>query len=265
MKGKSMNEVEQEPKPQEAAVEIQLYPISETFTAPQGEGLYAGTTMFFIRLAGCSVGRKIVNTDERLAWGAREGLAVLPDYREVCQAWDGRGFLCDTDFRVKERLSIPELLARKPGGVRHVCITGGEPLIHDLTDLILACWRCNLVVHVETSGTIALRLTGVQAPAHYRSQNGLLWITVSPKKGTLPEMLSLADEIKLLVDKDFDVDAAKRLVYGTHYKTDRIVYIQPINQEWALNPGNIERCIAIQKEMPEWRISVQVHKVLHTR
>ncbi len=35
------------------------YPLAERFKAPQGEGLFTGTPMAFVRLVGCSVGKGV--------------------------------------------------------------------------------------------------------------------------------------------------------------------------------------------------------------
>src|SRR5271170_6427812 len=88
------------------------YPVSEIFTSIQGEGVYTGTVMTFIRLAGCSVGKKIAEKDRAIVNQKAEHfsqppgvelkpnhLSVLKPYTEICTLYDGREFLCDTDFR----------------------------------------------------------------------------------------------------------------------------------------------------------------------
>src|SRR5271155_1867576 len=107
-----------------------LYPIAEIFTSPQGEGQYCGTMMTFIRLAGCSVGKPFPK--DRYY---REQ-DPLPIYTEMCTLYDGRTFECDTDYRVKERLEVSQILDRIPAEVDHVCISGGEPFIHNLNPLV---------------------------------------------------------------------------------------------------------------------------------
>src|SRR5438105_4871049 len=84
-----------------------------------------------------------------------------------------------------------------------------------------------------------------------------LWITVSPKFGVLPEMIKIANEIKLLVDENFDPEKLPIAILE-HPK----VFIQPVNYEFEVNRENLKRCMELQKQFPRWRVSVQLHKVL---
>jgi 7-carboxy-7-deazaguanine synthase len=226
------------------------YPISEVFTSPQGEGVYCGTYMSFIRLAGCSVGRR---------YPKQEYLEnALPIYTEMCTTYDGRTFQCDTDYRRKSILSLDQIMEEVPRGIRHVCITGGEPFIHELSPLVAAIEQRGAKAHIETSGTVPL--CRAFSPIEDDKENPYskdVWITVSPKHGILDEMVHRADEIKLLVDDDFDIKAVPASV--RHHP---VVYIQPINFENTINQRNLKTCMALQKIHPNWRVSLQLHKVL---
>lgn len=239
-------------------------PISEIFTSPQGEGLHAGALMTFIRTAGCSVGKPFPKeryqpdeTETDLGGRPKPG---LPIYTEQCTTWDGRKFECDTDFRVKERLTPVQILDRVHHGGRRgrICITGGEPLIHNLSPLIKEAFERGIRVHMETSGTIALP-KDIEWLYLKHSMN-YLWITVSPKAGVLPDMLERADEIKLLVDANFEPDKLPQNILKHPY-----VYIQPINYENDISRSNLKLCLEIQERFPDWRISTQLHKVWGVR
>jgi len=224
------------------------YPIAEIFVSPQGEGLYTGVLMTFVRLAGCSVGKKFPRsryTDPK---------NPLPVYTEQCTLYDGRTFECDTNYRKKEQITSQQIIERIPNAVKHVCITGGEPLIHDLSDLIHHLLSQSISIHLETSGTINI------LPSLDWLMRNQIWITVSPKYNCLPEMIRRANEIKLLVDKDFDVT---KLPEGV--TNHRLVYIQPVNYENLINYENIKLCLELQKNYPNWRISTQMHKIWHVR
>ncbi|NOZ94459.1 MAG: 7-carboxy-7-deazaguanine synthase QueE [Acidobacteria bacterium] len=104
--------------------------VAETFVSLQGEGILAGVPSFFIRTAGCNL---------RCAW-------------------------CDTPYASWEpegaRRPFPGLVAEAAGsGVRHVVLTGGEPLLQrELGALCHALRERGLHLTVETAGTLAPEL-----------------------------------------------------------------------------------------------------------
>jgi 7-carboxy-7-deazaguanine synthase len=248
---------------------IKRYPIAEHFLSPQGEGLFAGQLQFFIRFAGCSVGKKMSGeqralflADERLKSNGR--LEVLATYREMCTLYDGRTFACDTDFQTKKVMTVEEILAMIPSGVQHICLTGGEPLDHDLSPLLFEiASKTDYLVHIETSGTVSL--TDRAYPEYSAGDSldmdgGWIWLTVSPKFNALPEMMTIANEIKLLVDDRFDLAKIPDEVLEHD-----LVFIQPVNFELEINKKNMEMCLELQKEHPNWRISSQSHKLWNVR
>jgi 7-carboxy-7-deazaguanine synthase len=202
------------------------YPVAEIFDSVQGEGLWTGTAMTFVRLAGCHIGGKAA----------------------VCRLPDGRSFACDTDYRSREVLSASAISARARH--RHVCITGGEPLDHDLRPLLAVLSAGDHHVHLETSGSI-------DAP------DGIDWITVSPKEGCRDSMLVRAQQIKLLVDGDLSTEHWRQKLEAVGSKA--LVFIQPINGPQELDRQNMARAFAITQQIPAWRLSVQLHKVLRVR
>lgn len=227
--------------------EVKLIHIAEMFDSVQGEGLYTGTRMFFIRLAGCTVGKR--PSDESLQQNP------LPEYIEECRTWDGRAFLCDTNYRRTASFTVPELLTLLPVNIKYVCITGGEPLAQrNVRDLVEAIECHDILVHIETSGTVD------PGWIHESSFNGV-WVTVSPKIGVLKKMMHRANEVKLLVDENFKAEL--NVLTGVGWNT--LVYVQPVNKEHSVDSGNLLRCFELLKEKPLWRLSIQLHKVLGVR
>jgi len=241
------------------------YGIAEIFTSVQGEGMYTGTRMHFIRFSGCSVGKKLTD-EERPKFLAKEEPhweylhAQLPVYREKCTLYDGREFLCDTNFQTSKAMSVQEIMDTIPVGVIHICLTGGEPLDRDLSPLLDELKKKGCVVHIETSGTVHISNVSFPADVLKALIDGWVWITVSPKYGVLDEVLDLANEIKLLVDEDFDLE---RLPSKVHEHS--LVWVQPVNREWTIDGENVKRCLKILEQKPQWRISTQMHKIWNVR
>jgi organic radical activating enzyme len=229
--------------------------LAERFKAPQGEGLYAGTQMAFLRTVGCSVGKKI------------------------CTA-------CDTDFdAVHEKLggglySAEELVAWvRP--CTHVCLTGGEPLDRDLRPLLFALREAGCLVHIETSGTkrpdwlLVHGGKGVHTVAHGDPSPVLglrdwrempLWITVSPKPGYRADMITAADELKVIIGGLGDgpgwpgIDDA--LAWAARGK---LVYVQPRNGVLEIDRKALSEVLKVVETYPQLRLSVQLHKFVRTR
>lgn len=104
-----------------------LYPVIEHFYTLQGEGYWAGTPAYFIRLGGCTVGCSWCDT--RYSW--------------PLEGWN--------------RYDIPTLLEWvQATPARHVVITGGEPTLHPLAPLLQALQEAGYFVQIETSGTYPL-------------------------------------------------------------------------------------------------------------
>lgn len=229
-----------------------LYPISEIFDNYQGEGVYSGTMMTFIRLAGCSVGKRYPEVD----YQSREehtfvGLETMPPkfpiYTEKCTLYDGREFPCDTDYRVKKRCTLNDLFSVIRSDIKHICITGGEPCMHNWLDEFMGEFvGRGYELHLETSGTKKIIVPSST------------WVTVSPKKDVLPSSLIRADEVKVLVDKDFN---PTEYIYKDLARA-KPVYLHPVNFERRVNIENLKLCLKWQKMYPQFRIGPQLHKVI---
>ena len=233
-------------------MENKLLPVSEIFFSPQGEGVYTGVGMLFVRFAGCTVGKPYTKAEyEPLR---RSGVwPELPTYTEKCTLADGRHMPCDTDYRVKKRLTLDQLLKEIPKDVEHICITGGEPLVHDLNTFISYLLDMKKKVHIETSGTIE----------KYFIPD--IWVTVSPKSRPYNSMIERANEIKLLVDEKFNPEKPfftvdGHIVYPIELAKKKIVYLHPINGEYSVDKENLHLCQVWQNKYKQFRIGVQMHK-----
>jgi len=202
-----------------------IYPVVEMFDALQGEGIHTGRMMTFCRFRGCSVGKKVCHFCDT------SFERILP--------WYGGG-----DFH-------EEYILDRAGRTGSLCLTGGEPFDHDLTPILHGA-RQKLNVFIETSGTVPI-------PDVFE----LFWLTVSPKPGWRADALKRADEVKVLVPAPEGFPTlGNALDWACEHK---IVYLQPINDRYALNQNALKMCIELIKEHPILRLSVQMQKVIGSR
>ncbi len=194
----------------------QTLPIVEMFHSIQGEGAWVGTNAFFIRLGGCDVGCPWCDTK---------------------QSWNPKRHPQQT---------IGELVAAaKAANPQIVVITGGEPLMHDLTLLTRQLKAADLQVHLETSG----------APPFSGSFD---WVTFSPKrfKPPHPSIYPQASELKVVVANEADLEWAEQQADQLSSTVDK--RLQP---EWETS-GSQQIVFNYILKHPEWRVSLQTHKFL---
>ena len=193
-------------------------PVMEDFYTLQGEGFHQGKAAYFIRLGGCDVG---------CVWC------------DVKDSWDAEKH---PKFKVESlKLKIKETPAEI------VVITGGEPLMHDLTELTKELQAAGLKTHIETSG------------AHPLS-GSWDWICLSPKKfkAPLPGIVSLANELKIVVFNKSDFDWAEK--YASLVSPSCKLFLQP---EWDKAAEITPLIIEYIKAHPQWELSLQIHKYIN--
>ncbi len=207
------------------------YSVKEIFYTLQGEGAQAGRPAVFCRFAGCNL------------WSGLEQDRAMA----VCN-------FCDTDFVGTDdegggKFVIPESLAaaiakRWPegdtSGRRFVVCTGGEPLLQLDEQLINALHAEGFEVAVETNGT---------RPA----PRGLDWICVSPKAGA-PIVIESGDELKLVFPQPM---GQPEMFEGLRF---RHFFLQPM--DGPARDSNTKLAIEYCKSHPQWRLSVQTHKLI---
>lgn len=199
------------------ATDLKL-PIMEHFYTIQGEGFNSGMPCYFIRLGGCDVG---------CFWC------------DVKESWDADAH---------PRYSITEIVkwvndAKAPYAV----ITGGEPLMHDCSELTAALQEAGIKTFIETSG------------AHPISGKWD-WICFSPKKfkQALPEFYAQADELKIIIYNKSDFKWAEG--FAEQMNSNCRLYLQP---EWGKADEMLPLIIEYIKENPKWTLSLQTHKYLN--
>jgi len=208
------------------------YAVKEIYYTLQGEGANVGRPAVFLRFSGCNL------------WSGRE-----PDRPgATC------GF-CDTDFVGTDgpgggRFASPRALALAVSaawphapptrGQPFVVCTGGEPLLQLDQPLVAALHDTGFRLAIETNGTL------IPPP-------GIDWICVSPKAGA-DLVLRSGDELKVVFPQaGAEPERFETLKFG-HF------FLQPMDgPERARNTElTVRYCLA----HPQWRLSLQTHKLL---
>jgi 7-carboxy-7-deazaguanine synthase len=216
------------------------YSVKEIYYTLQGEGARAGRAAVFLRFAGCNLWSGL----EKDRQGA------------VCR-------FCDTDFvgadgpgggKFADAASLARAVFRQwPGraqsnnlhaaGKPYVVCTGGEPLLQLDKALVVALHDEGFEVGIETNGTL------LPPP-------GIDWICVSPKADA-EQKLKHGDELKLIYPQ---AGAPPERYAGQDFGN---FFLQPMdNQDRA---ANTEAATQYCLEHPQWRLSLQTHKLIGIR
>jgi len=214
-----------------------VYTVKEIFYTLQGEGYHTGRPAVFCRFSGCNL------------WTGREqdrdhAVCKFCDTDFVGVGPDGGKFVEPEDLAAR----VAELWPRKTeegGGRPYVVCTGGEPLLQLDEPLISAFHAEGFEVAIETNGT--------QEPPP-----GIDWICVSPKANA-PLRLVNGDELKLVfpqVEREAQPECFEHLEFK-HFS------LQPMDGPHLRENTRlaVEYCLA----HPQWRLSLQTHKVLGLR
>jgi 7-carboxy-7-deazaguanine synthase len=242
---------------------VKTYAIKEMFLTIQGEGYWSGQRAVFLRFAGCNV------------WTGRDEDRERDKAAGCCAAW------CDTHFRgtngqMGGHLTAAEITARVKtlwsssrvrsafvpgdvpgGGDPFVVCTGGEPSLQLDGPLVGALRGAGCWLSVETNGSHEL-------------PHGIDWVTLSPK----PPMMVVArsyNEVKVVYPA---VDPLPWAKYGEY------LFISPLDQAPLIGlrksgaPEAVgeriamtvmpayDEALAFVMAHPEWRLSLQTHKIL---
>lgn len=206
------------------------YAVNEIFYSVQGEGRRAGTANVFVRFAGCNL---------------------------TCSRDNEAGFDCDTEFVSSTRMTAAEILERIdalwPDGAKigpAIILTGGEPMLHVDTELIVALRTlAPSVIAMETNGTIAW-------PNDF--DVGDVWISCSPKTAEHTLRIGRVNELRYVRHSGQGVPKPT-LAHD-------FLFVSPA---WDVNPvtfaANVRHCIALVKANPHIAFSMQQHKLWSVR
>ena len=131
-----------------------------------------------------------------------------------------------------------------------IVITGGEPLLHVDNALVKALKMTGKAIAIETNGTLPL-------------PPGIDWVTLSPKEAftggdSLPCVLTSCDELKV-------VYTGQDLSQYDHIKASHR-FLQPCFVDDPVErQANLESCVQAVLQHPQWRLSLQTHRLLGIR
>ena len=143
---------------------------------------------------------------------------------------------CDTHHEEGTLMSDEQLIeAVSAYPCRLVILTGGEPSLWIDEALIERLHQANKYICVETNGTHPL-------------PEGIDWVNCSPKEGA-PVVLTHIDEVKVVyIGQSLAPYAA---LPAQHH------FLQPCSGQ------NTEEVVRYILSHPEWRLSLQTHKLIH--
>jgi organic radical activating enzyme len=220
---------------------MKTFRVNDIFYSLQGEGRNTGRAAVFVRFAGCNL----------------------------------RCPFCDTEFDTFREMTAEEIVAAiSQFPARFVVLTGGEPTLQVDEAFVDLLHQHGYEVAMESNGT---------RPA----PNNLDWLAVSPKespRGTMNEEggtmnedggTRLPDELKVVFDENTDPETyllppslqSKAAEPSASFLLPRenppLLYLQPCDTGDAeRNARIINRCVDYIKAHPQWRLSLQTHKLI---
>lgn len=207
----------------------ETFQVNNVFWTVQGEGLNRGSRALFVRMPRCNLKCSWCDTD-------------FAGFREMPPA--------ELDFIVDEVHSRAYRLA---------VVTGGEPMLHRdvprIVDRLVS--KHGFRIAFETNGT---------APVPAAVRDHAPFICVSPKSDSVRlgkpafhmlEEYESANELKLVVDRDFDFATA--LAFDARMHPDAALWLSP---EYDDRERQTQRILDFIAKRPRWRLNVQMHKLI---
>ena len=196
--------------------------VNDIFYSLQGEGRNTGRAAVFVRFSGCNL----------------------------------RCSFCDTDFSSFREMTSDEIIKEiSQYPARFVVLTGGEPTLQVTVAFVNQLHEAGFEVAIETNGTLPI-------------PENIDWVTVSPKRSPLSTsplgegcVSRKADEIKVIFDGK--INPEDYLSFPQEGISEVFFYLQPCDVgDPVRNKEIVDACVAYIKEHPQWRLSLQTHKLV---
>jgi len=194
-------------------------PVSEYFLSIQGEGTNYGKFALFLRFGICNIKCKFCDTK---------------------YSWNNYKFISEN--------KIKNILKKYSKKVSSLVITGGEPTLHNLKNIINSAKKFNYYIAVETNGTIFQDwLKNVD------------FITVSPKSENIDKrVLKIANELKFVILNKSSFKLVEKFLPFEN------VILQPVDNNIKI-AKMILKYIAKSNYKNFLRLGFQFHKILDVR
>jgi len=203
---------------------MKSYRVNNIFYSLQGEGRNTGRAAVFVRFAGCNL----------------------------------RCPFCDTEFDTFTEMTAEEIIAKASSlhpssSFRPIIVlTGGEPTLQVDEAFIELLHGAGYEVAMESNGTLP-------APCN------LDWLTVSPKdcgKWKVKSGKRLPDEIKVVFD-EHTAEKLSSFLFPLPTSHCPLLFLQPCDTGDAVrNAAIVKACVDYIKQHPQWRLSLQTHKLI---
>ena len=150
------------------------------------------------------------------------------------------------DHNQHQFIEVDDLIKDVKEYTSNVVITGGEPLMWDLSEFTKRFKENNIKLHLETSGA-------------YEMSGNWDWVCLSPKKKMLPkqEIYSKANELKVIIYNNDDFKFAIQESEKVSSKCK--LFLQP---EWSKFDIMKDKIAQFVMKNKNWNISLQIHKYL---
>jgi 7-carboxy-7-deazaguanine synthase len=215
-----------------------MLPVVEIVKSIQGEGIFTGVPTIFLRFAGCN----------------------FAEHGHPCHYCDTPYAMKKSDskmFKIETVIKNTEI-ALDRNAITHLCITGGEPLIHPEVHDLIDIWQRRYIVTVETNGSLplwdskAIWSMDIKCPGSGNDSQNMY---------SNFEFIKAKDQVKFVIadceDYDFAISVTrKHLIYGTKI-------FQPAKKE--LSPAILAEWISNDKGNRSIRLGLQLHKYIWPR
>ena len=214
-----------------------MLPVIEKFVSIDGEGPMAGALAVFIRFQGCNL---------RCKW-------------------------CDTQYSWEKEPQTEFLTAKeifdyiKAAGVKHITLTGGEPLLQpeigNLLELLVK--EPEYLVHIETNGSVDIKPFKQTYPSKqiryildYKLPDSHMENKMHLENLNQVEM---QDVYKFVIASEKDLARAHEIIISHHLMEKCQVYLSPVTT--TMEPARLVEFMK-EKNLGNLKLQLQLHKII---